>query len=286
MRIARNQIRLSEDHPSLFLELEPQKADFSAPLIMNREGFLIDGYRRFQLLVEEELEVAQIDTNLIYPPAFSLNQRTRNWDETDCFLWFRWAKHLGVVTTGLPFVHFPDVLFDADRSILKLIAQRKLLLRQAQILLGAPQKYRPILIYMLSEDVQLNVNETRDLVEMLTDLANQNKPRDIREVTKHPALSAVLADKSLNLKQKGERLLREVRVLRYPYIQRKLGEFSENWRDLQLEPDIQTKKNLFVERGVLELNLSARSFEEMRKKVERLCRSLTSELWNKIWEKE
>lgn len=286
MRIARNQIRLSEGHPSLFLELEPQKPDFHAPLIVNREGFLIDGYRRFQLLAEEELEVAQIDTNLIYPPAFALNQRTRNWDETDCFLWFRWAKNLDIYTTALPVVHFPDVLFEADRPILKLIAQRKLLLRQAQILLDAPQKYRPVLIHMLSEAVQLNANETRDLVEMLIDLANQNKSRDIREVVAQPVLSAVLADKSLNLKQKGERLLREVRVLRYPYIQRKLGEFSENWRELQLESDIQAKKKLFVERGVLELNLSARSFEEMRKKVEGLSRSLTSELWNKIWEKE
>lgn len=285
MKITRNQIRLSENHPSLFQELEPQKPDFFAPLIINREGFLIDGYRRFQFLPEDELDVTQIDTNLIYTPAFTLNQRTRNWDETDCFLWFRWAKSLGVDTRGLPFVHFPDVLFDADHSILKLIAQRKLFLRQAQILLGAPQKYQPILIHMLSE-VRLNANETRDLVEMLSDLANQNKPRDIREIVKEPTLSAVLADKSLNLKQKGERLLREVRVLRYPYVQRKLGEFSEKWHDLQLEPDIQTKKNLFVERGVLELNLSARSFEEMRKKVERLCRSLTSELWNKIWEKE
>jgi hypothetical protein len=65
-----------------------------------------------------------------------------------------------------------------------------------------------------------------------------------------------------------------------------LDEFSENWRDLKLESNIQAKKSLFVERGVLELTLSARSFVEMKEKVERLHRSLTSGLWTKIWDND
>lgn len=101
-----------------------------------------------------------------------------------------------------------------------------------------------------------------------------------------PPFSAILADKSLTPKQKGERLLREVRVLRYPYYQRKLDEFSGNWKGLHLEPDFQAKKNLFVERDLLEITFSAGSPEDMKEKVSKLSQSMDSIIWSKFWKEK
>lgn len=286
MKIPKQQIGLSENHPSLLLDLKPEKSQFFSPLIVNEDGILVDGYRRYQLQEDPEPDVITLNTKEIFPVAMALNERTRIWDETDCFLWVRWARHHGIESVQLPIQRSHSELFGAEVPLLQLIAQRRLLLRQAEILMNAPRSYRPFLLHLLTEKVRLNVNETRDFVEMISDLANQRKMRDLRALAADPPFSTILADKSLTPKQKGEHLLREIRVLRYPYYQRKLDEFSGNWKELQLEPDFQAKRNLFVERELLEITFSVGSYEEMKEKVNRLYQSLNSFIWSKLWKEK
>ena len=85
-------------------------------------------------------------------------------------------------------------------------------------------------------------------------------------------------------KQKGELLLKEMRILRYPYYQKKSEELTSNWQQIRLEQDTQAKKALFLERGILELSFSACSLEEMKQKIMNLYQSLSSPVWNRIWE--
>jgi hypothetical protein len=94
----------------------------------------------------------------------------------------------------------------------------------------------------------------------------------------------ILGDSVLNRKQKGERLLVEMRVLRYPYYTRKSKDFSSYWGQLGLDPFIQAKKSAFLERGCLEIALSAASLEEFKEKVSLLYQTLESPVWKKIWE--
>jgi hypothetical protein len=283
MKTTKNQIQLSKAHPSLLLDLQHQTVEFIAPLIVNETGVLVDGYRRYQLL-GEEVEVIRIPTSRIFEPALELNQRTRIWDESDCLLWHKWAMSLGIEKPRFPGEPYSTDLLDFDTYWWRLVAQRKLLPRQVSILSNAPRRYQRFLGEILTELIQLNANETRDFVEMVSDLSNQRKDREIKSLFEMSPISLILADGSLTPKQRGERLLREVRVLRYPYYQQQLSEFSGIWKELELESEFHARRNAFIERGVLELSFSANSLQEMRKRVGKLYRSLDSSLWKKVWE--
>jgi hypothetical protein len=282
MKIQKKEIRLSPNHPSLLLNLTLQKLEFGQPLTMNREGILVDGYRRYQLHEEPEIEVHEIQTNEVFPPALELNRHSRAWDEADCILWIRWARSLGIDNPPVPIQRFQPELLDASEELYRWIAQRKLTVRQVHLLHKAPPRYRSLFTELLTEQVDLNDNETRDLIEMASDLANSSPEKDLKAMFQK-MFSEVLADKSLTASQKGEILLREVRVLRYPYYHKALSEFTGNWKELHLEPDFQAKKDRLVKHGILELTFSATSLEDLKEKVRKLQQSLGSYLWNKVW---
>ncbi|HEY7160664.1 MAG TPA: hypothetical protein VH815_05360, partial [Acidobacteriota bacterium] len=86
MKILKNEIYLSPMHPSMLLTLEPQSI-LNAPLVIDQNRNLIDGYRRFQLIQHDSVEVTQISAENIFDAAYEMNLKTRTWDEIDCFLW-------------------------------------------------------------------------------------------------------------------------------------------------------------------------------------------------------
>jgi hypothetical protein len=281
MKMQKSQIRLSENHPSMLLALESQSV-LAAPLVIDQEGMLIDGYRRFQLSADEEVETIQMNVSDPFEAALALNQRTRRWDDADCFLWTRWARALNRINTNLPISHFTQLLFEADVSLLQHIAARQLSLRQAQLILNSPNRYRFFLQDFLTDKIQLNANETSAFIDMACDLANKlGKPR-LEDLFAGDPFSSILAG-ALTPRQKGEALLKVMRDLRYPYYQQRAHEFSLVWRELNLGESIQARKSLFLERGVLELTLTSTSVEELNRIAIQLCRSLESPVWSRIW---
>lgn len=276
MKVAKRDIRLSSDHPSLLLDLAPEES-LQAPIIIDPAGTLVDGYRRFRLSTRDEIEALEMQCTNLYEAAFELNRRTRLWDDVDCFLWNRWSESLGA-KQSLPLHRVHGALLNATDEMLRLIANRRLTLRQCVLILESPPAYQPFFLKFLSESIRLNNNETAVFIDFCRDLKNiLNLPR-IEDV--------VLKIEGQNGSQgaRGERLLKGMRVLRYPYYQKKLDEFAASWRELDLGENIQTNRNHFLERGKLEITFTSGSYREMKQAVERLFRSVESPLWRKIWE--
>ena len=285
MKMKRENIQLSEQHPSLLLDLkqDPDHGAF-APLVVDQDGILIDGYRRFQLSTDTEFEVIQLSAPNLVDTAFDLNYKTRQWDEVDLFLWNRWAVSLSVECRRLPVARFPQELEDAHPELLRLLANRELSHRQAILIQQAPRRYRSTFRTLLVDKIQLNPNETAQLIQLSCDLVHVLKTGDVSGVFLQKGCSEIIENGGLNRKYKGEALLKELRLLRYPYYEAKKAGFEASWKQLELDPSITPKTGAFLERGALEVLVKARSREEMDRAVETLHRSLKSRAWDKIWE--
>jgi hypothetical protein len=278
----KNEILLSEKHPSL-LEKNFPKAEVYSPVIVSPDFVLIDGYRRFQMEEMAQIETVQMNVPCVFFAAVEMNRNTRNWDDIDCFLWSRWAKSLGVENHPLTRAIFPTELNQAPDTFLSPLANRQLELGQVIRILQAPAATWSFFTELLSSHVRLNVNETANFMDMTFDLANRWQTKNLKEVLANEKLQRILREVGNNRRQKGEALLKEMRNLRYPLYQQKTRELSSAWSQLNLEK-LQAKKSLFLDRGVLEITIRARSQEEMSRRIRELFESLTSPAWNRIWE--
>lgn len=283
MKLSKNRIKVSEAHPSLQLELQPQSI-LASPVVIDLDGNLVDGYRRFQLAEGDDIEGITMPVESIFHAALELNRRTRLWDSIDCFFWARWARQMGVTEPALPLTRFPEELFSLSDTLLSLLAKRRLTLRQAILLIHAPRRYQDFFQQLFGETILLNDNETAAFIEMVSDLKTILAKTELQDVFLEDSLSRVLGSIDLTPKQRGEQLLKEMRRLRYPYYQKKSDEFSLLWQQLDLGKGVHANKKMFLERGILEITWSASSHEEARERAERLCRSMSSQVWSEIWE--
>lgn len=278
----KNQIRLAEKHPSL-LEKSFVKSGIYAPLIVGADSTLVDGYRRFQMEPGSAVNAIEMDVPCIFSAAVEMNRNTREWDDIDCFLWSQWAKSLGVESHSLVNRSFPPELEQAPELVLSALANRQLALGQAVRILQAPSGTWTFFVEFLSSRVRLNVNETAQFIDMTFDLANRWQTKNLKRVLENEKLKSILDRTGKTPRQTGEALLKEMRNLRYPLYQQKTQELSSAWQQLNLE-NLQAKKGLFLDRGVLEITIRARSQEEMSKQIQELFESLTSPAWDSIWE--
>ncbi len=282
MLVQKNEIVLSPKHPSL-LENDFRKSDLYAPVIVNQDSALIDGYRRYRMEEKQEILAVQMDLPGIYDAALEMNRNTRVWDEIDVFLWVRWAISLGTENSGFPQKSYPKELSQAPVEMLSALANRRLQLGQLVKILQTPSSTWRFFAETLSSSVRLNVNETADFIDLTFDLANRWQTKNLSDVLQNPRLHEILADERFGPRQAGEALLKEMRSLRYPLYQRKTEELSTAWKQLNLER-WQAKKGQFLDRGVLEITIRARSQVEMSKQVRELFESLSLPAWKGLWE--
>ncbi len=282
MNLSKNKIKLSEAHPSLLLDLQAQSV-LAAPVVIDMDGNLVDGYRRFQLQEGDDIEGITMPVESVFHAALALNRQTRHWDGIDCFLWSRWARRIGIVDPVLPLTRFPDELFALPDLLLSMLAKRRLTLRQAILLVHAPQRYRDFFQRLFRETIVLNDNESAAFIEIASDLKTILGKKDLEQVFQVTTLSRILGAMDLTPRQRGEQLLKEMRRLRYPYYQKKSDEFSSLWQELDLGKGVHANKRMFLERGILEITWSASSPEEARDRAEKLCQSMSSQVWNEIW---
>jgi len=283
MKIPKQDIHLSPLHPSMLLTIPPQSILY-APLVIDQNKNLIDGYRRFQLLEGNSIEVTQVLAENIFDAAYEMNLRSRTWDDIDCFLWRRWAQAIGADPGRLPIQRQSSILESASTPMLTRLAERKITLRQAALIQEAPPSTHEYLLNLLSEVIQLNDNETAEFIRMAWDVKVREQIAGLKGLLETDPFLVILQDRRYSPKQKGEALLKELRAVRYPLYQKKLEKFTSDWQQLNLGRGIQAKSNSFVERGVLEISFASKSLEELKDHINRLSESLASPEWARIFE--
>ena len=283
MKIRKKDIYLSPDHPSTLLTLKPQSI-VAAPLVLNKNGILLDGYRRYQLMEGDFVEAVQIDAQDVFDTAYELNLNTRVWDDLDCFLWARWARTIGANPSRLPINRFSTAIESAPQELLRLMAERKITMRKAVLIQEAPPAARELFTDFLTNVLSLNDNEAADLIRMAWDVKTRLDSQGLRGLFQGEPFAGILQNSSLSPRQKGEALLKELRAVRYPLYQEKLEQFTSNWQQLKLGNGVQVKRRSFIERGVLEISFTSSSLEELKENIQRLTTSLNEQSWARIWE--
>ena len=264
------------------LETPSAAAGIFAPVVVNQDSILVDGYRRY-FASAEHIPVVQMSVPSIFEAAFQMNLNTRDWDDLDCFLWSRWAKNLNIVDHPLLQRRYAEEFDLAPPALLRALADRKILPGQALHILKAPAGAWPFFIDVLSSKLRLNVNETAAFIDMAFDLANRSGKKNLEDVFREKPLEPWLLDPSLDARRRGECLLKAMRSLRYPLYHRKADELTSAWQELGLQK-WQAKKSLLLEKGVLEITIRARSQEDLNRKVQDLFESIHSPAWGQIWE--
>jgi hypothetical protein len=283
MKVRKEEIRLSPEHPSSLLELKKQSI-VAAPVVLNQNGILVDGYRRYQLHEGEFIESIQMDIDDVFDAAHEMNLHTRKWDELDCYLWTRWARAIDCDAGKLPIHRFSPAIESAPKEILRLMAERKISMRKTALIQEAPMTARDFFIDLLTNVVHVNDNEAGDLIRMSWDTKTRLKAGSVSALFQTVPFAGILNNSSLSPKQKGEALLKELRSVRYPLYQEKLEHFTSNWHQLNLGRGILAKGNSFIERGVLEISFTSSSLQELKENIQRLATSLDAESWARIWE--
>ncbi len=283
MKILKQDIRLSPTHPSMLLFLQPQSI-LSAPLVIDQNRNLIDGYRRYQLQESDSIEAVQIPIENVFEASYEMNLRSRLWDDIDSFLWKRWARSIVADANRLPSHRHPAVLDSASIQLLTGLAQRRITMRQALLIQEAPEVAQDYLLDLLSNGINVNDNETAELIRMAWDMKTRQRTAGIRGLFEYEPFVSILQNMKLSPKQRGEALLKELRTMRYPLYQKKLEQFTSDWQQLKLGRGIQAKGNSFVERGVLEISFASTSLQELKNHIDRLSASLDSPVWARIWE--
>jgi hypothetical protein len=282
MKVRKQDIQLSPEHPSPLLELKKQLI-VTAPLVINADGILVDGYRRYQLHEGEFIEVVQIDLNDVFDTAYQMNLHTRKWDDVDCFLWTRWAREIGANAIRLPIQRYSYAIESASKEILRLMADRKITMRKAILIQESPVPARDFFVDLLTNVVSVNDNEAADLIRMSWDTKTKLKAGSVSTLFQTEPFAGILRNSGLSARQKGEALLKELRSVRYPLYQEKLEHFTSNWHQLNLGRGVLAKGSSFIERGVLEISFTSSSLEELKENIRRLATSLDSESWARIW---
>jgi hypothetical protein len=149
MKVRKAEIQLSPEHPSALLTLKPQSIAVS-PLVLDANGILLDGYRRYQLLDAEFVEAVEVDAQNVFDAAYEINLHTRTWDELDCFLWARWALAIGGNAARLPINRFSSSLQSVSKELLILMAERKISMRKAILIQEAPPATREFFADLLA----------------------------------------------------------------------------------------------------------------------------------------
>jgi predicted nucleic acid-binding protein len=167
--------------------------------------------------------------------------------------------------------------------MLRALANRKLQLGQAVRILDTQDHAWAFFIDALSRMIKLNVNETASFLEMTFDLANRLGTKNLAHVFDHQILRPIWEDNTITRKERGDALLKAMRRLRYPLYQKKSEELAAAWQELHLD-ELQGNKNLFFNRGLLEITIRARSRKEMSEKVSGLFESLNEPAWKRIWD--
>lgn len=282
MNIRKEEIHLSPGHPTLLARPDPTPGIYG-PVVLSNENVLVDGYRRFFLQESGMIQAVQLPVDSIFEAAAKLNLHSRRWDEIDSLLWTRWANRLGEEPPRSLFVRFPADLLQAPEQVLSFLAQRKISIRQAGYIQRLPERHQGYFLILLSSTLQLNSNESALFLDWVYDLMNRQKIRTPQDLLTGEIFKSILQNEKLNPRQRGEYLLKEMRKLRYPKYQERSVEFSGGWDELDIGDGIRTRRDLFLQRGVLEVTITATSPQEFKSRVKKLYHRLESAGWSRIW---
>ncbi len=169
-----------------------------------------------------------------------------------------------------------------NTEIKQSITRNELELERAFLLITLDDAERDAIYRILFRETSTNTNESKEAIRSLLDL-KLIKKIEIEELLSSSEISNVISDNKFNKRQKGEKVCRLIKYMRYPSISVKEDEFDKSCRELKLDNDVRVNHSRYFEGDEIRITLKASNEEKLGNNLERLLVNIRSGKFKKLF---
>ncbi len=169
-----------------------------------------------------------------------------------------------------------------NSEIKQSITRNELELERAFLLITLDDAERDAIYRILFRETSTNTNESKEAIRSLLDLKLIRKI-EIEELLSSSEISNVISDNKFNKRQKGEKVCRLIKYMRYPSISVKEDEFDKSCRELRLDNDVRVNHSRYFEGDEIRITLKASNEEKLGNNLERLLVNIRSGKFKKLF---
>ncbi len=169
-----------------------------------------------------------------------------------------------------------------DNEIKQSVARSELELERAFLLITLDGAERDVVYRFLFRESITSINEAKETMRNLLDL-KQIKQLEIAELLSSDEISHIISDSKSNKRQKGEKICRLIKSMRYPSISMKEDAFDKSCKAMRLDNDVRINHSRYFERDEIRITLKASNEEKLRNNLERLLSNVRNGMFKKIF---
>ena len=169
-----------------------------------------------------------------------------------------------------------------DSEIMKSVASGELELEKAFLLEALDDEDKEIVFRILFRGASTNINEIKETIRNLLDL-KLIKKQGIVELLSSREVTNILLDSKYNKRQKGERICKLIKHMRYPVISEKEDEFGLLCKELGLDNDVRVNHSKYFEGDDIRITIKASNQEKLKANLEKLISNVKKGKFKKIF---
>jgi ParB/RepB/Spo0J family partition protein len=169
-----------------------------------------------------------------------------------------------------------------DSEIKQAVARGELELERAFLLITLDDTERDDVYRFLFRESITNTNEAKETIRNLLDL-KLIKQLEIDELLSSSEISHIVSDSKSNKRQKGEKICRLIKSMRYPSISMKEDEFDKSCRAMRLDNDVRINHSRYFEGDEIRITLKASNEEKLGNNLELLLLNIRNGTFKKIF---
>ncbi len=173
-------------------------------------------------------------------------------------------------------------VLNLDRDVVVSVANGELELEKAFLLIPLNDADKEIIFRNLFRESSTNINEAKEAIRNLLDL-KLIKKQGMEDLLTSKEVIKILQDSKYNKRQKGERICKLIRCMRYPIISKKEGEFGMLCQGLGIDNDVRINHSRYFEGDEITITLKTSNEEKLKGNLEKLVSNLKSGSFKKIF---
>ncbi|KHE93284.1 MAG: ParB N-terminal domain-containing protein [Candidatus Scalindua rubra] len=169
-----------------------------------------------------------------------------------------------------------------DDQIKQSVASSELELERAFLLIALNDADREVVYRFLFRESITNTNEAKEAIRNLLDL-KLIKRLEIDEFLSSGEISHIISDTKSNKRQKGDKICKLIKSMRYPSISMKEEEFNKTCRAMRLDNDVRINHSRYFEGDEVRITLKASNEETLGNNLERLLLNIRNGTFKKLF---
>ncbi len=174
------------------------------------------------------------------------------------------------------------LILELDSVIKRSVAKNELELEKAFLLISLDNAERDIVYRFLFRESITNINEAKETIRNLLDL-KLIKQLEMVELLSLSEITHILSDSKSNKRQKGDKICRLIKSMRYPSIRMNEDKFDESCRAMRLDNDVRINHSKYFEGDEIRITLKVSNEEKLGNNLERLLSNIRNGTFKKLF---